>query len=181
MDEDRARGGCVIGASPSGHHRRAEHDARGLAIRGQHRSDGGGPARLQVAPPDERHAPPDAPDAPVVATAPPHPPDAPPLSPNQDQVQTHTLTLNTWDRGDENENEGVRRASTSNSNSEQQQQRATATASHRADKNLITHVHKQRRPTQPLHGQPLHNILKRQNTRRKQHHVRMLLTEIVHV
>ena len=105
----------------------------------------------------------------------------PPLSPNQDQVQTHTLTLNTWDRGDENENEGVRRASTSNSNSEQQQQRATATASHRADKNLITHVHKQRRPTQPLHGQPLHNILKRQNTRRKQHHVRMLLTEIVHV
>ena len=42
----------------------------------------------------------------------------PPLSPNQDQVQTHTLTLNTWDRGDENENEGVRRASTSNSNSE---------------------------------------------------------------
>ena len=63
--------------------------------------------------------------APVVATAPPHPPDAPPLSPNQDQVQTHTLTLNTWDRGDENENEGVRRASTSNSNSEQQQQRVT--------------------------------------------------------
>ena len=49
----------------------------------------------------------------------------PPLSPNQDQVQTHTLTLNTWDRGDENENEGVRRASTSNSNSEQQQQRVT--------------------------------------------------------